>query len=149
MLDLKIFQKFVTVFSSLQLCRQLYIFRVLTPIIRSWYSCNYSLCDLLQLFTTRSCNYSCASSWWWVSTPEICRAGYTIVMNWIQLQIFGKFLNPTCLHVKIYVYCLNCWSQNMAVLKNQSQNYNCCGMHRYRNSDCVFTGFILFWKVIR
>ena len=23
-------------------CRQLYMFRVLTPIIRRWYSCNYS-----------------------------------------------------------------------------------------------------------
>jgi len=31
-----------TVFSLLHFCRQLYMFRVLTPIIRSWYSCNYS-----------------------------------------------------------------------------------------------------------
>jgi len=29
-------------FSLLYFCRQLYMFRVLTPIIRSWYSCNYS-----------------------------------------------------------------------------------------------------------
>jgi len=29
-------------FSLLHFCRQLYMFRVLTPIIRSWYSCNYS-----------------------------------------------------------------------------------------------------------
>jgi len=41
---------------------------VLTPIIRSSYSCNYS----------------CTSSWWWVSTPETCRAVYRYVINWIQ-----------------------------------------------------------------
>jgi len=35
-------QKDATVFSLLHLCRQLYMFRMLTPIIRSWYSCNYS-----------------------------------------------------------------------------------------------------------
>jgi len=29
-------------FSLLHFCRQLYMFWVLTPIIRSWYSCNYS-----------------------------------------------------------------------------------------------------------
>jgi len=29
-------------FSLLHFCRQLYMFPVLTPIIRSWYSCNYS-----------------------------------------------------------------------------------------------------------
>ena len=34
------------------------MFRLLTPITRSWYSCNYS----------------CTSSWWWMSTPETCRA---------------------------------------------------------------------------
>jgi len=32
---------------------------------------------------TRSCIYSCTSSWWWVSTPEICRAAYRNVINWI------------------------------------------------------------------
>jgi len=31
-----------TVFSLLHFCRQLYMFRVLTSIIRSSYSCNYS-----------------------------------------------------------------------------------------------------------
>jgi len=30
----------------------------------------------LQLINTRSCNYSCTSSWWWVSTPETCTAAY-------------------------------------------------------------------------
>ena len=29
-------------FNLLHFCRQLYMFRVLTPIMRSWYSCNYS-----------------------------------------------------------------------------------------------------------
>jgi len=29
-------------FNLLLFCKQLYMFRVLTPIIRSWYSCNYS-----------------------------------------------------------------------------------------------------------
>ena len=35
-------QQDATVFSLLHYCRQLYMFRVLIPIIRSWYSCNYS-----------------------------------------------------------------------------------------------------------
>ena len=30
-----------TVFSLLHFCMQLYMLRVLTPIIRGWYSCNY------------------------------------------------------------------------------------------------------------
>jgi len=39
-LNLMIFQQNATVFNLLHFCRQLYMFRVLTPIIRSWYSCN-------------------------------------------------------------------------------------------------------------
>ena len=35
-------QKDATVFSLLHFYRQLYMFRLLTPIVRSWYSCNYS-----------------------------------------------------------------------------------------------------------
>jgi len=35
------------------------MFRLLTSIIRSWYSCNYSFCT---------------SFWWWASTPETCSA---------------------------------------------------------------------------
>jgi len=61
-------------FSLLHFCRQLYMFRVLTPFIRSSYNCIYSF--WYQLINTRNCNYSCTSSWWWVSTPEICRAAY-------------------------------------------------------------------------
>ena len=37
-------QKDATVFSLLYFCMQLYTFRLLTPIIKSWYSCNYSFC---------------------------------------------------------------------------------------------------------
>ena len=35
-------QQYATVFSLLRFCRQLYMFRVLTPVIRSSYNCNYS-----------------------------------------------------------------------------------------------------------
>ena len=45
-------QQDATVFSSLHFCRQLYMFRVLTPIIRSWYSCNYSFWYWLTGSTT-------------------------------------------------------------------------------------------------
>jgi len=40
--NLIISQKDATVFSLLHFCMQLYMFRVLTPINRNWYSCNYS-----------------------------------------------------------------------------------------------------------
>ena len=39
-------------FSLLHFCRQLYMFRVLTPIIRSWYSCKYSFWYWLTGSTT-------------------------------------------------------------------------------------------------
>jgi len=39
-------------FSLLHFCRQLYMFRLLTPIIRSWYSCNCSFCYWLTGSTT-------------------------------------------------------------------------------------------------
>jgi len=35
-------QQYATVFSLLYSCRQLYMFRALTPIISSSYNCNYS-----------------------------------------------------------------------------------------------------------
>ena len=38
----KCVQADATVFSLLHFCIQLYMFRLLTPTIRSWYSCNYS-----------------------------------------------------------------------------------------------------------
>jgi len=85
-------------FSLLLFCRQFYMFRVLTPIIRSSYNCNYNFwCWLtgsttIRLINTRSCIYSCTSSWWCVSTPETCRAAYRKVINWIQSHPFGKQL---------------------------------------------------------
>jgi hypothetical protein len=48
--DILVFYNFPTrydLFSLLHFCRQLYMFRVLTPIIRSSYNCNYSLWYLL------------------------------------------------------------------------------------------------------
>ena len=33
------------------------------------------------------------SYWWWVSTPETCRAAYRNVINWIQSHLFGKLLS--------------------------------------------------------
>jgi len=49
-------QQDVTVLSLLHFCRQLYMFWVLTPIIRSWYSCNYSFWYWLTGSTAvRSC----------------------------------------------------------------------------------------------
>ena len=50
--NLIIFQQDVTVFSLLHFCRQLYMFRMLTPIIRSSYSCTYSFCYWLTGSTT-------------------------------------------------------------------------------------------------
>jgi len=168
-------------FGLLHFCRHLYMFRLLTPIIKSWYSCNYSFwywsngsatirprrwvwtepdiefqlnirliwnseifgftfCSSksnqppsrmgtgslslrvksawgvalntppppssaevkervglefysTQLTITRSCNYSCTSSWWWVSTHETCRDAYRNVMNWISRMLLGQWLN--------------------------------------------------------
>ena len=96
-------------FSLLHFCRQLYMFRVLTPIIRSWYSCNYSfwywltamnksnvsisssVISSFQLISTRSCNYSCTSSLRWMSTPETCRAAYRNVINWISHILLDSY----------------------------------------------------------
>ena len=50
----------------------------------------------------RSCNYNCSSSWWWVSTPETCRAAYRNVIHWIQSHLIGQLLNYT--HECLYLY---------------------------------------------
>jgi len=42
MSNLVIVEQDATIFSLLYFCRQFYMFRVLTPIIRSSYNCNYS-----------------------------------------------------------------------------------------------------------
>jgi len=43
------------------------------------------------MFDTRSCNYSCTSSWWWVSTPETCWAAYINVINWISRILLDSY----------------------------------------------------------
>ena len=136
--NLLIVQQDVTVFSLLYFCRWLYMFCVLTPIIRSSCNCNYSFWhgsagsttirsrwvgtdsyllysrytyrtihmnqsqlnneggwQQTRLTSARSCNYSCTSSCWWVSTPETCRAAYRNVINWIQSHFVGKLVNFT------------------------------------------------------
>ena len=45
----------------------------------------------LQLINTRSCNYSCTSSWWWVSIPETCRAAYRNIINWISRILLDSY----------------------------------------------------------
>jgi len=47
----------------------------------------------LQLINTRSRNYSCTSSRWWVSTPETCSAAYRNVINWMQSHLFWQLLH--------------------------------------------------------
>ena len=71
-------------FSLLHYCRQLYMFRVLTPIIRSWYNCKYSFWYWLTGSTT--IRFRC-----WVGTDSCvssirytCRAAYSNVINWIS-----------------------------------------------------------------
>jgi len=74
-----------TAFSLLHICRQLYMFRVLTSIVRSSYNC------VLTPIIRRS--YNCTSAWWWVSTLETCRAVYRYVINWIQSHLVGQLLS--------------------------------------------------------
>jgi len=49
--------------------------------------------QLTWLTSARSCNYSCTSSWWWVSTPETCRAVYVYVITWIHSHLVGQLFN--------------------------------------------------------
>ena len=67
-------------YSLLNFCRQLYTFRVLTPIIRSSYNCNYSFWYWLTGFTTiRShCWVGTQQSRCWVGTQqrEFIRSSY-------------------------------------------------------------------------
>jgi len=92
-----IVQQDASVFSLLHICRHLYMFRVLTLVNPV---CYHPLSLLSSNSTTtadgsnaRSCNYSCTSSWWWVSTPETCRAVYRCVINWMQSHLVGKSFN--------------------------------------------------------
>ena len=77
--NLIIVQQDATVFSLLYFCRQLYMFRVLTHIIKS--------------------SYICTSSWWCVSTPRTCRAAYRYIINWIQSHLVGQLLNLNLIYV--------------------------------------------------
>ena len=51
----------------------------------------------LQLINTRSCNYSCTSSWWRVSPPETCRAAYRNVINWISRILLDSYKISVCI----------------------------------------------------
>ena len=76
--NLIIVQKDVTVFSLLYFCRQLYIFRVLTSIIRKSYNCNYSF-------------------WYWLTRPTPIRSRDATVFSLLyfcrQLHMF-RVLTP-------------------------------------------------------
>ena len=52
----------------------------------------------LHLINTRSWNYSCTSSWWWVSTPETCRAAYRNVINSISRILLESYLIRFTMH---------------------------------------------------
>jgi len=90
------------------------MFRVLTPIIRSSYNCNYSFwhwsvgsATILSRWVGISQQrermvvdpvnqyqklyYSCTCSWWWVSTPETCRAAYRNVLNRISRILLDNY----------------------------------------------------------
>ena len=60
-------QQDASVFSLLYFCRQLYMFRELIPIIKSWYSCNYSF-------------------WYWLTAMNILVAVYFIHCSWPILE---------------------------------------------------------------
>ena len=96
-----IVQQDATAFCLLHICKKLYMFRVLTPIIRSSYDCNYSfwhwstgsatISFRCRVRTAFQLNDRCTSFWWWVSTPETCRAVYVYVINWIQSHLLGNY----------------------------------------------------------
>ena len=126
----------MTVFSLLYFCRQLYMFRVLSPIIRSSYNCNYSfwnwwtgsttfrprmVVDLVdQLTSARSCNYSCTSSWWWVSTRETCRAVYRVTQKRGTFEKPNKnWRNPT----KNFID--RNWTITTCLLRESNPDYQC------------------------
>ena len=89
-------------FSLLHYCRQLYMFRVLTPIIRSSYNCKYYHSPSLLSWNWFSFNsttkadgsrsgqsipeavFTVVRAPWWVSTPETCRTAYSNAINWIS-----------------------------------------------------------------
>jgi len=69
---LKSVQQNATVFSLLYFCRQFYMFRVLIPIIRSWYNCNYSFWYWLTGSTNvRSCYWAGNQQWEWMVVDPV------------------------------------------------------------------------------
>ena len=86
-------QQYVTVFSLLRTCRQLYMFRVLTPIIRSSYGCITAsgTCQpgLLQSALVVDLDLNL------VSPSATCRAVYRCVMNWKPSHPVGQLFNLT------------------------------------------------------
>ena len=93
----------------LHFCRQLYMFRVLTPIIRSSYNCNYGFWYWLTGSTTIQSRCwvgtdSCVS--YGRSTPETCRTAYT--------NVFSP--PPQCHHMPfVYFVVLWAWQECNAV----------------------------------
>jgi hypothetical protein len=89
-----IVQQDATMYSLLDFCKLLYMFRVVTPpIIRRSYNCNHSIWHCSNSFcycphsgqwqaSTRCCDYSYKCSWCWVELPpETCRAIYRNIIN--------------------------------------------------------------------
>jgi len=75
-------QQDATVFSLLHFCRQLYMFRLLTPIIRRWYSCNYSFWYWLTGSTT------IRSHCWFGTNSCVSYGRYSFVNKLILLLLY-------------------------------------------------------------
>jgi hypothetical protein len=101
-----IIQRDAIIHGLLYFCKLLYMFRVVAPpIIRSTYTCNYSIWHCRSNFSTiaggtrddltsaRCCNYSYMCSWWWVELPtETCRAVYRNIINRVWSHVVGQLL---------------------------------------------------------
>jgi len=86
---------------------------------------NSSVFYSLQLINARTCNYSCTSSWWWVSTAETCRVAYRNVINWIsRILLENYWIKFYCCHYRkfwapvwLYAICRkNSTSINFAIV---------------------------------
>jgi hypothetical protein len=83
-------------FSLLHFCRQPYMFRMLTPIIRSSYNCNYSFWYWLTGSAT-------IRSRCWVGTDScVSYSRYSFVM---QCTMHG----PMCVYIYIYIKLMGCY----------------------------------------
>jgi len=88
-LDLVIVQQDATVFSLLYFCRQLCMFRVLTPIIRSSYNCNYSFWHWPTESTT-------IRSRCWVGTDSCVSYGKQNIKRKLYRTNAGTWCNKLC-----------------------------------------------------